>query len=31
MFLVALIGLSVRLFVCLFVDSITQKVMNVLG
>ena len=31
MFLVALVSLSVCLFVCLSVDNITQKVMNGLG
>ena len=30
-FLVALVSLSVCLFVCLSVDNITQKVMNGLG
>ena len=31
MFLVALVSLSVSLFVCLSVDNITQKVMSGLG
>ena len=31
MFLVALVSLSICLFVCLAVDNITQKLMNGLG